>query len=219
MGLRLTDFIAGGAPVAVGGLLEQHKLNILTNREDILAKTKGLALQKKRAFQTSERLAGETFKTKERIAGEKSKAAEAILERQSREKIASTKATSAGGLKVVPGRGVIDTNTGELIDLPENFDERLKLAGKYVEREMEANKYREEKDHITQEDALSKILQMFRGQEKITKKPKPVLRDKGDKKKIIFTHPTHGDITEDDITETMRIHNLTRQQVIDRLGT
>lgn len=35
---------------------------------------------------------------------------------------------------------------------------------------------------------------------------------------VVMTHPTLGEVTEDDITTTMRKHGLTREQVLQRLG-
>ena len=41
--------------------------------------------------------------------------------------------------------------------------------------------------------------------------------DQGDKSNVVFTSQQYGDVTEDDIQETMRANNMTREQVMQRL--
>jgi len=201
--------IKGAADVAVPALLEGWKADIMAARDVALQKVRQQEHKTEREFRTSERVAGETYKTTERVAGEEAKAGEGVLERESRERIAKTRSTGAGATpyKVVGGQ-LFNTATGKTVPLPENTTKLKELAVKIAAANLEAQEFADKPKSM---DVLTSEAFTMLG--KLGDKPK----DKGGKE-VVFTHPTKGDVYEEDIQLTMKTHGLTRAKVMEKLG-
>lgn len=205
----LNAAIQGAAEIAVPALVSRHQINekgkILAARDKML-----------QSFQTSERFASQDFRVSERLSGQKAEAGESKLERESREKIAETRAGTTGTRYKVVGGRLFDTVNNKVVDLPENVTKLKELATKIA-----IAHHKEQKSYDKEKKTLKEL----------TTDAFTMLSDLGDQpdggddggdpgggRSAVFTHSVLGDIFEDDITKTMKLHSLSRQQVLDRMG-
>lgn len=68
-------------------------------------------------------------------------------------------------------------------------------------------------------DEIDNVIEVFRRNPDATEIVEDLLSGReGGGEGVVLTHPEFGDVTEEDIQETMRANNLTREQVLERLN-
>lgn len=223
----------GAAIAGAAGMMEGYKADILAERDAALNKFRGEERVAGQEYRSAERLAGQEFTASENLLGREAKAAESTadiearsvsaktkadaqlekdrLDRASRKEVAGIRSGSNTGKKIIPGQGIYDWDTKELEPFPEKTGDRKERALKMalVDVESEAN------ENIDTGNKLETVQQMSA---RYYKEMTPDKEDDKDTSTVVFTHSTLGDITEDDITSTMKARNMTRQQVLDKLG-
>lgn len=233
MGLRLNDLIQGAATAGAAGMMEGFKADIMAERDAALAKMRGEERALDRQSRTDERVAGQEFTAGESALSREARASESAadiearstsaktkadaqlekdkLDRASRKEVAGIRSGSNTGKKIIPGQGIYDWDTKELEPFPEKTGDRKERALKMalVDVESEANEDTETGNKVETVQQMSA---------RYYKEMSPDKEEDKDTSAVVFTHSVHGDITEDDITETMSAMKLTRQQVLDRLG-
>jgi len=143
MGFRLQDLMQGAAQVAVPVLLEQHKSNIMAEREQALQKLKAEALKEERTYQEGVTAKKQAFQTSERVAGEEAEAKQDKLDLESKERIAVKKGVGAAGHTYInSASGPMDRFTGLVLPRPEKTAELREMAQAAVKLEVETNDYK-----------------------------------------------------------------------------
>lgn len=67
-------------------------------------------------------------------------------------------------------------------------------------------------------DRAMAIIYRNAGQKFVKPDTGPAAPQQGGNAHVIFSHPTLGDVTEDDVAETMRKHGVSREQVLQQIG-